>query len=54
MVPALGFVFLTAVEVIDGYSSEWGASIGDVVANASGTALYVSQELTLERTTNYP
>jgi uncharacterized protein YfiM (DUF2279 family) len=41
----LGFVFLTAVEVLDGFSSEWGASWGDVVANASGTALYVSQEL---------
>ncbi|MFV8342365.1 DUF2279 domain-containing protein [Flavobacterium sp. XS2P39] len=41
----LGFVFLTAVEVMDGYSSQWGASSGDVIANASGTALYVSQEL---------
>ena len=41
----LGFVFLTAVEVMDGYSAEWGASMGDVVANTSGTALYVSQEL---------
>lgn len=41
----LGFAFLTVVEVFDGYSAEWGASWGDVVANASGTALYVSQEL---------
>jgi hypothetical protein len=41
----LGFVFLTAVEVFDGYSSEWGASWGDIAANAGGTALYVSQEL---------
>jgi hypothetical protein len=41
----LGFVFLTAVEVLDGYSSEWGASSGDIIANATGTALYVSQEL---------
>lgn len=41
----LGFVFLSAVEVFDGFSSEWGASTGDIVANASGTALYVSQEL---------
>ncbi len=41
----LGFAFLTAVEVLDGYSSQWGASTGDIVANASGTALYVSQEL---------
>lgn len=42
---SLGFVFLTAVEVMDGFSAEWGASMADVVANASGTALYVSQEL---------
>jgi hypothetical protein len=41
----LGFTFLTAVEVLDGFSSEWGASSGDIIANASGTALYVSQEL---------
>ena len=41
----LGFAFLTAVEVLDGYSAEWGASSGDIIANAAGTALYVSQEL---------
>lgn len=41
----LGFAFLTAVETFDGFSQEWGASWGDVVANASGTLLYVSQEL---------
>ena len=41
----LGFAFLTAVEVLDGYSSEWGASTGDVIANASVTTLYISQEL---------
>ena len=41
----LGFAFLTAVEVLDGFSSQWGASSGDVLANALGTTLYVSQEL---------
>lgn len=41
----LGFAFLTAVEVLDGYSSQWGASTGDIIANASGTALFISQEL---------
>lgn len=41
----LGFTFLTAVEIMDGYSAEWGFSWGDVAANASGTALYVGQEL---------
>lgn len=41
----VGLGFLTAVEVFDGFSSEWGASSGDIIANISGTALYVSQEL---------
>ena len=41
----LGFVFLSSVEVLDGYSSEWGFSYGDLAANAAGTVLYVSQEL---------
>lgn len=41
----LGFAFLSIVEVFDGFSKEWGASTGDILANASGTALYVSQEL---------
>ncbi len=41
----VGFAFLTAVEVFDGFSQEWGASSGDLIANAGGTALYVSQEL---------
>lgn len=41
----LGFLFLSAVEVLDGYSSNWGASSGDIAANALGTSLFVSQEL---------
>ena len=41
----LGLAFLTTVEVFDGYSANWGASWGDVAANVSGTALFVSQEL---------
>lgn len=40
-----GFAFLTAIEVMDGYSAEWGASIGDLIANATGSALLISQEM---------
>jgi len=40
-----GFAFLTAVEILDGFSSEWGASTGDIIANASGAALLIGQEL---------
>ena len=41
----LGFTFLTAVEIFDGYSKEWGFSWSDIAANATGTGLYVGQEL---------
>ena len=33
----IGFVFLSAVEILDGFSEEWGASTSDVIANAAGT-----------------
>ena len=42
---ALGFTFLTAVEIFDGYFKEWGFSWSDMAANAAGTGLYVGQEL---------
>ncbi|WP_422105015.1 DUF2279 domain-containing protein [Winogradskyella sp.] len=41
----LGLGFLTAVEVMDGFSEEWGFSWADMAANALGTGLYVGQEL---------
>ena len=41
----LGFAFLTAVEVLDGFSEEWGFSMGDFAANALGTGLLIGQEL---------
>ncbi len=41
----LGFVFLSTVEVMDGFSSQWGFSVGDMVANTTGTAIFVTQEL---------
>lgn len=41
----LGLGFLTAVEVMDGFSEEWGFSWSDMAANAAGTGLYIGQEL---------
>lgn len=43
-----GFTFLTAVEVLDGFSSQWGFSWGDFAANAAGTGLLIGQELLWE------
>ena len=41
----LGFVFLTTVEILDGFSEGWGFSSGDIMANALGTGLLIGQEL---------
>ncbi|WP_435415929.1 DUF2279 domain-containing protein [Polaribacter aestuariivivens] len=40
-----GFTFLTVVEVLDGFSKKWGASYGDILANAAGTSFLIGQEL---------
>lgn len=40
-----GFLFLTAVEIMDGHSAGWGFSWGDVAANTLGCGLFLSQEL---------
>lgn len=39
----LGVMMLTPIEVLDGFSSEYGASWGDVIANLSGSAFLYSQ-----------
>jgi hypothetical protein len=40
----IGLVYMTAIECMDGFSTGWGFSLGDEVANIAGTALAVSQE----------
>ena len=40
-----GWGFMASVEFLDGLSAEWGASWGDIVANTTGAALFVSQQL---------
>ena len=42
---SLGFVFTTTVEIFDGFSAEWGASPGDLIANTAGAALFIGQQL---------
>lgn len=39
-----GFAYLTAVEVMDGYSDGWGFSWGDMGANAIGGGLAIGQK----------
>lgn len=40
-----GFVYQTLFEVMDGYSSQWGFSWGDMAANTIGTGLFIGQQL---------
>lgn len=40
-----GFTYMTAIEVMDGYSAGWGFSWGDMGANAIGTGMSVGQRL---------
>lgn len=40
----LGTGFQTLIEVLDGFSQNWGASVPDLVANTVGSALFFSQQ----------
>jgi len=40
-----GFLFNSTIEILDGFSANWGASLGDVFANSMGSLLAISQEL---------
>lgn len=42
---ATGFTYLAVVELLDGFSAEWGASLGDLTANTLGSAAFVGQQL---------
>jgi len=43
-----GLIYLTSVEVFDGFSAEWGASVPDLAANTVGTAVFIGQQLLLD------
>lgn len=40
-----GLVFLTSIEILDGFSPKWGFSNGDMIANVAGTGMVISQGL---------
>lgn len=40
-----GILLQTPIEVFDGYQADYGASVGDLVANTVGSAAVVAQEL---------
>ncbi|ALO14484.1 hypothetical protein L21SP5_00813 [Salinivirga cyanobacteriivorans] len=44
----MAFAAMSSIELFDGYSSEWGASSGDIIANSAGVVLFGVQELLWE------
>ena len=40
-----GFLMMLPIEIFDGFSNAYGASWGDLAANAGGSALFYSQQL---------
>jgi hypothetical protein len=40
----IGFAYLSVIEIMDGFSSGWGFSWGDMAANAFGTGLFIGQQ----------
>jgi hypothetical protein len=41
----LGFAYMLNIEILDGFSAEWGFSAGDLAANTLGSALFIAQQL---------
>jgi len=44
-----GLIYLTSIEILDGFSEGWGFSIGDMAANISGTGIFIAQEHFFEK-----
>jgi uncharacterized protein YfiM (DUF2279 family) len=40
-----GWTYLAIVEVMDGFSAEWGFSWGDMAFNTAGAALFIGQQI---------
>lgn len=45
----MGIAFESVIEILDGYSKEWGFSVSDMIANTTGSLLFLSQELAWEQ-----
>ncbi len=41
----LAEAYMLNIEILDGFSAEWGFSVGDFTANTLGAAIFVSQQL---------
>lgn len=41
----MGIAYESVIEILDGFSAQWGFSLGDMLANTSGSLLYAAQEV---------
>jgi hypothetical protein len=46
---SIALTVVSSIELFDGFSAEWGASAGDLLANTAGVGIYLTQELTLNK-----
>ena len=49
-----GFALLLPIEIFDGYSAAYGASVGDLAANALGAGFYLTQQHVWNEVRIYP
>lgn len=49
-----GFLITAPIEILDGFSSAYGASVGDLVADAGGSAFYYTQIALWKQPRIYP
>jgi hypothetical protein len=49
-----GFLMLVPVEIFDGHSKAYGASVGDLVADATGSAFFYGQQCAWKEIRVYP
>ncbi len=42
----VGFTYMTIIEILDGFSAQWGASPGDLIANIAGPSIFIAQQIT--------
>lgn len=40
----MGIAYESVIEILDGFSKEWGFSVGDMAANTAGSLLFATQE----------
>ena len=49
-----GFLVMVPIEIFDGFSDAYGASPGDLIANATGSAFFLTQSMLWNETRIYP